>query len=149
MELIRGGMKAPIASGWVTTAGITGTGTGVVYSTTISVMLPDVDFYEAHVEVRFSHQRVNGTGFVNSWVRDSAGYFGATTENAPALLRYTTRVYRAAGSIERVVKLPIFSTIGSSDTSPAYRLGVGSVGTAAGTEWEVTDIKARIIYVPL
>lgn len=151
----------PRATNWVTTGDINGVGQDIVSSGFMTLVLanlpPIADI--PMIEVQFT--QTSSTDSVLSWIEvQSWNPFGGVEDNTSAGLWYTSMVPGGgpSGSNTRTVRIkPLILHHMSRDTrvysdwlqSDRLRVRVRSRGFLAETEWAVTNIRARLVYVPL
>ena len=164
MEILRSGMKAPIALPWVSVADISDDGvdgTNTVASSMIEISYHGLSLYEARVEIEVtiaSLSNTDGIGVVYAWLnyRNQPFWNQTTTPNqdAPAGL-YSYRLARAqqgAGAVktERVFMQPNFlSSRSGTNINNECALRIEAAGVHSDTTWSVTNIRARLVYTPL
>ena len=161
MELVRGGMKAPIATAWVSVADIGGgdgatTGQTIVTSSHMNLIFSDIPSmaFQPLVELTFTHRLVSSGG-VRTWFRINGQNLHENltiTDNSVAFGHYTRRAGATdvTGIVRRifVVPLTLMTTI-SNTGSDRFSINCRANGSADNTVWEVKDIAVRLIYVPL
>lgn len=156
MQIVRGGMKAPIATGWVTVADISGTGTAVVTSGLLSIntgTLPAL--VDIVVEVEYTQTcAVADVGFSTViFYHGGTPIYSMTASNITPAQTTTMLLSKSAGSVARRVmyRYPVMlcglGNIGSSANQ--FRAVVTSYGSVATTEHGCTGIQMRLIYTPL
>lgn len=143
--------RFPIATAWVTTDNITGTGTAVVETTVINIPMTSLPAYtDLIVEVQFTQVRTGGTGLCVAWAKfpQEAGA-GLTSDGAGPTVLYGTAQTADNTSRTRVVRARFPLMMDGYNGAPQKAVYVRAKGSAADTEWAVSDIKARLIYTPL
>lgn len=152
-KIIRGGMKAPIATDWVAVADLTGTGEAILASANIIIpfnTLPSL--FSAKIEIRFTHRRVSGTGSVYTWSSLSSivRYANIPTNDVGASW-YTSREYVVGTPRTRriLLDMPVLLHVAGINLDDSIYAIVHAAGSAADTEISVTGIQGRLIYVPL
>jgi hypothetical protein len=144
--------RFPIATAWVTTDNITGTGTSVVETTVMNIPMASLPAYtDLIVEVQFTQVRTGGTGSCLAWAKfpQEAGA-GLTSDGAGPTVLYSTAQFTDTTPRTRVVRARFpFMMDGYSGAPPQKAVYVRAKGSAGDTEWAVSDIKARLIYTPL
>jgi hypothetical protein len=150
MEIIRGGMKAPVAMDWVTTADISGTGTGIVTSADMDIDLPE-NMVDWTIEIRFTLSRTGGSGLAQGWgrIQNYQGDITAAQAGGGAHF-YTTMTQATDISLSKAVRLRS-SVLATRTTITNDQIGINleGRGSAADSEWSITNIMARLIYVSL
>lgn len=150
--ITRGGMKAPIATDWVTVADISGTGTAIVESGNIDVVFDGLpSFINAHVEVQYTQAVVAGAGLSHVW---ASFYFSAiattATDSATPTPTYTSITLGASAINRRVIIIPqVLQQATAVSATDRFRLRVRARGSDVATQWTATNIRARLIYTPL
>jgi len=149
----------PRATNWVTTDDIEGVGLDIVSSgfmyLVIANLPPIADI--PMIEVQFTQTAI--TDSVLSWIEVRNGNsFGGVEDNTFVGNWYTGMVPGGSGGITRTVRIkPLILHHLSNDTrtfsnwlqSDRIRVRVRSRGYLEQTEWTVTNIRARLVYVPL
>lgn len=151
----------PRATNWVTTDDIEGVGLDIVLSSfmtlNIASLPPIADI--PMIEVQFTQTSV--TDSVLSWLEVRSGNpFGGVEDNTAAGSWYTGMVPGGgpAGPNTRTLRIKpliLHHMSGESRTysgwlqSDRLQVRVRSRGYLAETEWAVTNIRARLVYVPL
>jgi hypothetical protein len=148
-------IKQPVATDWVTTTDISGTGESVVESANLDIAYHTIAeaILNPVVEVQFTQSAPVGDGRCRAWLRirnTTLNY--TTTSNSNGVDYYTQRLERV-GSVpitRRIfIQIPVLSCVGGVNVSDLFRLLVRANADTAETQWSVTDIKARLIYTPL
>jgi len=151
----------PRATNWVTTDDINGVGLDIVssgYMTLIIASLPPIADIPM-IEVEFTQTSGNNSS-VLSWIEvRNCNPFGGVEDNTHAESWYTGMVPGGGGSPNtRTVRIkPLILHHLSNDTRTythwlqhdRLQIRVRSRGFRADTEWAVTNIRARLVYVPL
>ncbi len=143
--------RFPIATAWVTTDNITGTGTSVVETTAINIPMSTLPAYtDLIIEVQFTQVRTGGTGSCVAWAKfpQEAGA-GLTLDGAGPTVLYGTAQFTDTTARTRVVRARFPLMMDGFSGAPQKTVYVRAKGSAADTEWAVSDIKARLIYTPL
>lgn len=157
MEILRTGMKAPIATDWVTVADIgggdgTATGTTIISSATMALITYDLpDLIDLMIEIRFRHQLISGTGGVLTWAKLPMTSYELEATQAPSQKdMYTHKLISATADTPRkiLIRKPLIEPMYSGAYSRFHVL-VEARGEFPDAIWAVTDIKSRLIYVPL
>jgi hypothetical protein len=156
MEFIRGGMKAPIATDWVSVADIGGgdgstTGETIVSSAVIAINQPKVTASSWVIETQFDHIRTAGSGNNQAWVQyEGNAQDVLSTSGTIAISRYSPVFIAINFSRSRIVlwKPPLFP-FSSFTNNEQLRLFVLGKGTVADNVWTITNIRSRLLYVPL
>lgn len=156
MEIFKSGMKAPIATDWITASDINGTGTSVISSAAIQLNFGDLpNFTDLVVEVDFSMAKTGGDGGANAganaWVKFTYTQGGTTVlDNTPSPDFYTGNQYES-NSTARNKRVLLKPTVvqGGWFGGQVILLYVRANGTNADTVFTISDIKARLIYTPL
>jgi hypothetical protein len=148
MELIRGGMKAPIAMDWQTAPDFTGVGADISSSAGIALYYPTIDIVDCYVEVQFTQSPKT-----HAWVKFNALQQYDTSNRGAVLSTFYTG--RIDGHISQprtrriIMRLPAIYHNRPGDTNlDSIAIYVEAKGPE-GIEWSVTNIKARLIYTPL
>ncbi len=160
MKLIRGGMKAPITTSWVSVADISGGdgvsgGDNVVESAVMGQTLSTLpDIVALAIEVQLSPVRTNATGGVSAWVRlevyDPQDFAVASGDaQTDTFTGFVSRVASAAVVRRVVIEPGIIQSVGNIATVDALRVYVRTVGSLAGTTFTTSNIRSRLIYTPL
>lgn len=144
--------KAAVATEWVTTANISGTGTANVEAAVMLLPIPNVPMIDWAIELYHTVNRTAGTNSAQSYFRLD-GFQGDATVSAGATVSFYTSMASATGTAN-VVKHYLLKPSVLSDgatTANANNLYIRTIGKAnnADTSFEVKDIKARLIYVPV
>ena len=161
MELIRGGMKAPIVGDWVTAANVGGgdgvaTVTDTVTSAVMSLVFPS-NFWEIAVGFTFTLASFAGDGRAIGYFRlESNPFHAPRTSVGSGVAIYTEEqgVALTAGYPQKnilwrplIVQGPGYS-MHQLDLA-RYRVYFTGRGSHANSVWEISDIKCRLIYIPL
>jgi len=150
-------MKAPVATDWVTAPDIQWDGVdgrNIILSDGMLLAPPPVDATNVSIEVEFAETLILlGSGTINAWVFiiDYPGDI-TTTEGNLATAFYTgaARTNTTAKRVRKVILRPsVLHFYNSTFYTSFVRPRVRGQGSAVGTEWQVTDIRARVIYTPL
>lgn len=138
---------------WVTVANIGATGTLETSSADIVLNISLLPYYsDLKIQWEYTIQTTGGTGQASGWLAyqyyDPLA-FGA--RGALSALKYTPAVQSAATARTRKGMLnPIIAQAGSGTTAnDIIKIKVEGKGSAADTEWAITDIKCRLVYLPL
>jgi hypothetical protein len=148
MELIRGGMKAPIAMDWLTAPDFTGVGVDISSSAGIVLWYPKIDIVDCYVEVQFTQSPK-----IKAWVKFNALQQYDTSNRGAELSAFYTGMISGHINSPRtrriIMRLPAIYHNRPTDSNPdSIALYVEAKGPE-GIEWSVTNIKARLIYTPL
>lgn len=151
MKIIRTVVNNWVATDWVeASADLSGTGTDVAVSSYMQISLPDVSMVDWCLEVERTVQRTGGTGVAVSTIK-IAGFQGdvTSTDGADAASFYAGQV---KGNDTARMKRSLFR---SSVLQPSTYEGLSALGvyvrgngSAADTQWAVTGIRCRLLYVP-
>lgn len=158
MKILRTGvgMKAPIATDWVTVADIgggdgTATGTDIISSATMTLMTYNLpDLIDLMIEIRFRHQLISGTGGVLTWAKLPMTSYELEATQAPSQKdMYTHKLIAMVDTPRKIlIRKPLIEPMYSGAYSRFHVL-VEARGEFSNAIWAVTDIKSRLIYVPL
>ena len=156
MELIRGGMKAPVATDWVSVADISGTGTAQADSAAIVIALNTLpDYSDILIDVEFKHRRIAGSGFNNASILytmqtvDATVFANTQINHVVRCVNSTTSLITRQRKLRTNYDVAYGAAYVSSGGQDSVALKLCGQGSAVDTEWEITDIKARVIYTPL
>lgn len=141
-----------LALDWVTAADITGTGTTIVDSTSMALyhnVLPD--FTDLIIEAKFDLLRTAGLGTLEAWFKIERVDMFATVADANGSSDKYTPILHGITAVTRRVLLKPTIIMGQAIISlnDMYRLTARARGSEASTEWSVSNIKARLLYLPL
>lgn len=129
-------------------------GTNIVQSALIELPIPAVDFIMPQIKITFTHQRTAGTGTVSTWAR----IFGTQLDNLADAGNgniYTGMTSVAGTARSRIVRIMPktlhvgIAGLGTDAETDRLLIYVRARGSLAGTEWSVTSVGARFIYVPV
>ena len=157
MELVRGGMKNPLTTEWVTSAAMGGTGTAENASDTMVLNMDDLpSICRIGIEVEFNINKIAGTGFPQAVPQVSSIYLDAlntTRIYSNPGYRAWIAVYGGATGTTKKRRFyyfpPVMQTIPNSTLGEYIETRVYAKGTAADTQWTITGIQSRLIYIPL
>ena len=155
MDIIRGDSSGWIATDWVTAADTTGTGTTVEVSAAMYILMPDITMLDWVVEIERTQVVTAGTGYGRSYVRllDCQGDITVVGGSAPVPFYSSYVSVSTVAYKRRTLIKPSVLQSASSEVTSRLSVYVHGVGTAAGpepaaTEWSMTEIRARLIYLP-
>lgn len=143
--------RFPVATAWVTTDNITGSGTTIVESTAINIPMASLPvFTDLIIEVQFTQVRTGGTGYCYTWAKfpQEAGA-GLTVDAAGPTVLYTTAQLTDNTARTRTVRARFAIMLDGYNNVAQKTVYVRAKGSESDTEWAVSDIKARLIYTPL
>ena len=144
--------KSHQATPSATVSNIDGTGTLWVASGGLDIPFSGLSMAEMPIlEVRFTHQLTGGTGLCRT--RVTIEYMARHLDNGLDLPPRFSFGYVTAGATarSRIVRfsLPILHTDAAQAVPDVLRTIVRATGSGETSEWAVTDISARLIYLPL
>lgn len=154
MNLIRSGMKAPIATEWVTAPDVIAQGTDAVGSTEMLLHFNNLpDFFKLLIDVRFDMQATSlESHYMEAWLR--LGVSDAeivSTDGDTFGYSYTRKI--AANTIKQsrriLIDRPVIQSCYGVGLPDWQSVMVRSVGSVEIAEYAITNIKSRLIYFPL
>ncbi len=155
-HIIRAPMPRAKATDWVSLAdiqwdGVDGTNTIESASVLLNFTAAMPSIWAA-LHFQSNPQLTGGAGIVRAWLRarlfDGAGGLVAAGATAPND-SFTTRFIAGAGSAVQDGLYTLRNLQPWANTvDPALMFYAQGRGSAAGTEWEVTDSRVRLLYVP-
>ena len=153
MDLTRGALKAPVYTDWTSVANIAWdgvSGLNIVMSANILIRMDTLPpWFVCYADFSFDMQVTAGAGVVLGWVRFNRQNTGLiTTDASPPPLTYIPEVQGDGTKRNYTPKAQIYGP-SYSDPVPYLFANVRGVGTGASTAWAITDIKARLMYIPL
>lgn len=141
-----------LATAWIALTDVTGTGESVAQSGLIGPGLSTLPpFVDLLFEISFDQQRTGGTGNVQTWLQ-LLGMQGAVTvaDAAAAPPFYTGKLLAADTKFSRSIRVKPAVVQGDGVVAISRLSGrLRANGSAADTEFAVTNIKYRLCYVPL
>lgn len=151
MEIIRGGMKAPVVGDWVSVASISGTGTVAVASAGLVLAIPQsvIDYC---IEIEFSVQRTAGSGDARGYVFITSYQGDITASEGIIAPPFYTGYVQADGTVRsKKIKLrpSVLNPVHTATRDSEIVGFVRGVGSAADTAFAITSIQARLNYTPL
>lgn len=144
--------KGYIKGGWVTTANIGNTGTGVVASASMAMLVP-ANAIKVLVETTFTLTLVSGTGSANALTllqytdtRHGTADFPGETAGM-----YSKFVLTATSGNKRIINetAPVMAESNSNTESGYLITRLRGRGTAADSAWTATNIQTRLVYLPI
>ena len=152
MEIVKSGNNNWKATDWVTSTDISGTGTTEVTSDNLFIYLPAEPLVDWVIQIQRKLNVTAGTGIVESYAR----IFGQNNDGVSNLgdssPHYITGddIDDANNDRVRNIYLKLNKIKGYRATSQERLLiQVYGKGSETDTEWNVKDIQARILYLPL
>lgn len=149
--------RRPVTTEWLTAPNIARNdvdGTVIVESAAMELVVATLPpFWELAIEVQYSHGRTGGTGAVYTWAKAGLSQLALALGDgmAPAMLYFGYTGVGGTAIARRTLVKPLAGYTDGGVTANTDRLlvSVRARGVAAATEWAVTGIKSRLIYVPL
>jgi len=143
--------KRAIAGPWVSVANISGTGTAIVESAIINLDFSTLpSFWEAVIELEFGAQVTAGTGVAYTWAKLEVGDALITTDATFPTTKYTYRTVVITNKRTRRIIINndvVMSVLHTGEDRLTAYLRIN--GSAADTEFTASNIRARIVYLPI
>ena len=143
-----------VTGAWVTNVDIGGgdgstTGQNIVSSSGMTIPLPNVDLTDWRIEVQFTQRSISGTGNNLAWIRYDGIYEINTADNQGTANFYTRHLPAGTTAITRRIRLNPTVLHARYTLAEAIYAVVRARGENVNTVWDITGIKARLLYLPV